>query len=210
MLAKEWRKRMISSTRGRVLSLLRWGPRTVSELAEPMGLTDNGVRTHLAALERDGLIRQEGVRRTGGKPSYVYELTPDAEALFPKAYASVLSEVLGYVREQSGQAGLQEFVRAVAQRAARRLPAGDPQNLRSRADAAVGVLNELGGLAEVVEAEDSLEIRGYSCPLSSVVQENPETCALAEELVRSIVGSDVVECCDRTGTPRCAFRIAKG
>ena len=209
MMAKEWRQRMLSSTRGRVLSLLRWGPRTVAELAAAVGLTDNGIRTHLAALERDGLVRQEGVRRTGGKPSYVYELTPDAEALFPKGYASVLSEILAYVREQSGSEGLRSFVRAVAQRAARRLPAGQDEDLRSRVDAAAGVLAELGGLAEVIEDEDAVHIRGYSCPLSTVVKDNPETCALAEELVRGIVRTDVKECCDRTGTPRCNFSIAK-
>jgi predicted ArsR family transcriptional regulator len=149
------------------------------------------------------------VRRTGGKPSYIYELTPDADALFPKGYASVLSEILAYVREQSGSAGLRSFVQAVAQRAASRLPFGDRADLRSRVDAAAGVLAELGGLAEVVEDEEAMHIRGYSCPLSSVVKDNPETCALAEELVRSIVGTEVEECCDRTGTPRCAFSIAK-
>jgi predicted ArsR family transcriptional regulator len=209
MLAKEWRQRMLSSTRGRVLSLLRWGPRTVSELAASVGLTDNGVRTHLAALERDGLVKQEGVRRTGGKPSYVYELTADAEALFPKGYASVLSEVLAYVREQEGREGLRNFVRAVARRTASKLPRDEQANLRARVDAAVGVLGELGGLAEVAEDERSLHIRGYSCPLAAVVKDSPETCALAEELVRSIVGADVEECCDRSGTPRCAFSIAK-
>jgi predicted ArsR family transcriptional regulator len=200
---------MLSSTRGRVLSLLRWGPRTVAELATSVGLTDNGVRTHLAALERDGLIRQEGVRRTGGKPSYVYELTADADALFPKGYAAVLSEVLAYVRETNGSEGLRNFVRAVAQRATRALPQSDPNDLRTRVDAAVSALAELGGVAEVVEDERSLNIRGHSCPLASVVKDNPETCALAEELVRSIVGADVEECCDRSGTPRCAFSIAK-
>ena len=209
MLAKEWRQRMLSSTRGRVLDLLRRGPSTVSELASSIGLTDNGVRTHLAALERDGLIRQEGSRRTGGKPSYVYELTPDAEALFPKGYASILSEVMGYVREREGSEGLQTFLRSVAQRAARKLAPSDRGNLRARVDAAVTVLNELGGLAEVVEDEQALHIRGYSCPLASVVQENPETCALAEELVGGVVGAPVTECCERNGTPRCRFTVDK-
>jgi predicted ArsR family transcriptional regulator len=206
MIAKEWRQRMLSSTRGRVLSLLRWGPRTVSELAASVGLTDNGVRGHLAVLERDGLVRQEGVRRTGGKPSYVYQLTPDADALFPKGYASVLSEVLAYVRDTQGREGLKEFVRGVARRTASNLPHGN-DDLRSRVDAAAAALTELGGLVEVVEDDAALHIKGFSCPLSAVVRDNPETCALTEELVRTIVGEDVVECCDRTGTPRCAFKI---
>ena len=33
-------------------------------------------------FERDGLVRQSGERRSGGKPAYVYELTPQARQLF--------------------------------------------------------------------------------------------------------------------------------
>src|SRR5687768_15199572 len=112
-MGKRWSDRMLASTRGRVLSLLRWGPRTVNELADALGVTDNAVRIHLSSLERDGLIHQEGVRRGASKPSNVYRLSTEAESLFPKAYATVLAEVLGLVREQQGEAGLETFLRAV-------------------------------------------------------------------------------------------------
>ncbi|MGQ0563370.1 MAG: helix-turn-helix transcriptional regulator [Gemmatimonadota bacterium] len=206
MVEKHWRQRMLSSTRGRVLSLLRWGPRTVNELADTLELTDNAVRIHLAALERDGLVQQQGVRRGIGKPAYVYHLSSEAESLFPKAYATVLSETLAYVREQSGSAGLEAFVRAVGKRAGQKA-SGAGATLKDRLDAAVAVLQELGGLAEVQEDNGTILIRGFSCPLSEVVGSNPEACALAEELVSGIVGKPVVECCERNGTPRCAFRI---
>jgi predicted ArsR family transcriptional regulator len=38
---------------------LRWSGRTVEELARALGLTDNGVRVHLAVLERDALCGSE-------------------------------------------------------------------------------------------------------------------------------------------------------
>jgi predicted ArsR family transcriptional regulator len=205
---KEWRQRMLATTRGRVLSLLRWGPRTVNELASGVDLTDNAVRLHLAALERDGLVEQEGVRRGTSKPSLVYQLTPEAENLFPKAYATVLSDVLSLVRDQRGQEGLREFLRSVGRRAAERVPVGQP-SLRDRVDAAVGVLGELGGLVDVVEEKEAFTIRGFSCPLAAIVGQNPEACALAEELVGGITNAQVTECCDRTGTPKCSFRVQR-
>lgn len=206
-MASRWREKLLSSTRGRVLSLLRWGPRTVNELASSLALTDNAVRLHLSALERDGLVEQEGVRRGPSKPSLVYQLTAEAETLFPKAYATVLAEVLDYVREQQGRAALETFVRAVGRRAGDRARAGDP-SLRARVDAAVALLGELGGLATVEEEGDALMIRGLSCPLSAVVADTPEACALAEELVSGVVGAPVQECCDRSGVPRCSFRVS--
>ena len=47
---------------------------TVDELARELDLTNNGVRAHLATLERDGIVRQSGVVRResgGGKPAYL-------------------------------------------------------------------------------------------------------------------------------------------
>lgn len=205
-----WRGRLLATTRGRVLALLRWGPRTVNELAASIGITDNAVRIHLSSLERDGLVDQVGVRRGTGKPAHVYRLSADAEQLFPKAYATVLTEVLGLVREREGDEGLTRFLRAVGRRAGERAAASQP-TLRERVDAAVSLLGELGGLATVEEKGDELLIQGFSCPIAALVGSNPEACGLAEELVSGVVGVPVTECCDRSGdTPRCAFRVARG
>ena len=58
-----WNKRLLASTRGRILALLRAENRTVNDLAAILKLTDNAVRAHLVSLERDGLIQQHGTRR---------------------------------------------------------------------------------------------------------------------------------------------------
>ena len=76
--------RFWTSTRGRIILLLRRESRTVNELAEALGLTDNAVRAQLTALERDGLVRQSGTRPGKRKPNVVYDLTAKAEHLFPK------------------------------------------------------------------------------------------------------------------------------
>src|SRR5882672_10770437 len=88
--------RVMEGTRGRIISLLRRGARTVEELAQSVELTDNAVRAQLTSLERDGLVRQEGVRRGpgAGKPAVLYQLYPDAEPLFSAAYPPVLTELL--------------------------------------------------------------------------------------------------------------------
>lgn len=76
-------QRFFASTRGRIVLLLLRACCTVDELAQALALTDNAVRSHLATLERDGLVRRCGERRGGAKPASVYELAPDAEQLFP-------------------------------------------------------------------------------------------------------------------------------
>src|ERR687885_2014067 len=111
-----WDRKFFESTRGQLVTLLRRGGRTVEELARALGLTDNGVRAHLAALERDGIVRQRGsVRRGsgGGKPAFVYELTPEAEELFPKAYEPVLRELLDALAQRLGPEESEALLRSV-------------------------------------------------------------------------------------------------
>ena len=62
-------RRFLESTRGQVVLLLRRGARTVEELAQALGLTDNAVRSHLAALERDGLVRRMAFAEERGRGS---------------------------------------------------------------------------------------------------------------------------------------------
>src|SRR3954454_23138598 len=95
----EWDRRFFASTRGRIVELLRRSSRTVEELAGALDLTDNAVRGHLAALERDRLVQQQGTRRGAGKPAFEYVLTREAEGLFPKAYAPVLGNVLAVLQD---------------------------------------------------------------------------------------------------------------
>lgn len=203
-------QKFFEGTRGKVVTLLRRSGRTVEGLARELDLTDNGVRAHLATLERDGIVRQRGsVRRGsgGGKPAYIYELTTEAEELFPKAYEPVLSQLLDVLATQLGPEESEALLRSVGRRIAegQTVPAG---GVRGGLEAAVGVLNELGGLAELEVRDGSFVIRGYSCPLAGVAPDHPEVCRMVETLLTDLVGAPVYEHCDRGERPRCCFEVA--
>ena len=203
-------QKFFEGTRGKVVTLLRRGGRTVEGLARELGLTDNGVRAHLATLERDGIVRQRGsIRRGsgGGKPAFVYELTPEAEELFPKAYEPVLRELLDALAQRLGPEESEALLRSVGRSMAEgQAPA--THSIRARLEEAVGVLNDLGGLAELEERDGSFVIRGYSCPLAAVTPGHPEVCRLAETLIAELAGVPVGERCDRGKRPRCCFEVA--
>jgi predicted ArsR family transcriptional regulator len=209
-LATSLDRKFFESTRGRIVGLLRRTGCTVEELARELGLTDNGVRAHLATLERDGIVRQRGsVRRGsgGGKPAYVYELTPEAEDLFPKAYEPVLLRLLDVLSERLGPEESEELLRVVGRGLVegRTAPSDDAH---ARLEAAVDVLNELGGLAVLEERDGRFVIQGYSCPLAAVTPDHPEVCRMAEALLTELAGVPVSEHCDRGEKPRCCFEVA--
>jgi predicted ArsR family transcriptional regulator len=209
-LATNRDEKFFESTRGRIVTLLRRSGRTVEDLARALDLTDNGVRAHLAILERDGIVRQRGsVRRSsgGGKPAYIYELTQEAEDLFPKAYEPVLRRLLDVLSNQLGPEEAEALLRSVGRRLAEE-HSTRADGAHARLEVAVDVLNELGGLAELEERDGAVVIRGYSCPLAGVTPDHPEVCRMAETLIAELAGVPVHERCDRGERPRCCFEIA--
>ncbi len=206
----DWLSTLVGETRGRLLRLVRRAGLSIGELAEALGISENAVRTHVAAAERDGLVRQAGVQRsTGGKPARLYELTPEAEELFPKAYALVLGELVQTLREEDGAAGAVERLRRVGRRLASRAGPREEGGAAAVATAAA-LLESIGGSVEVIEEADGWIIRASGCPLSGVVTEEPDVCGLAESLVAEVTGRRVVECCRRSDRPRCEFRVYAG
>ena len=207
----EWLDSFLGGTRARILRLLRHSRRTIAELAEAVGVSGNAVRGHVSALQADGLVEDAGTAAsTGGKPAHLYDITPRAEELFPKAYAAILVELIRTLEDRDGRDRTLDLLRATGARAARGVEPASPDPA-DRVEAAAEVLRALGGDVVVSHSEEGWDIRGFGCPLSGAVVAEPDTCRLAEGLVASVTGLPVTECCDRSGgRARCAFRIAGG
>jgi predicted ArsR family transcriptional regulator len=201
-------KRFFESTRGQIVTLLRGAPCTVEDLAEKLNLTDNAVRAHLATLERDGLVRQSGLRRGPRKPHFTYVLTDEADRLFPKAYDALLNQLIAVLKTRLSPPELEAALREVGRAMAANAPAGQNANLESRVRSALTVLEAIGGSAQIVKQEDKFLIEANGCPLAAAVSVHPEVCRLAESLVAEIVKAPVHEQCDRTSRPKCRFEIS--
>jgi len=200
-------KRFFDSTRGQIVTLLRAAPCTVEELAGKLNLTDNAVRAHLSTLERDGLVRQSGLRRGPRKPHFTYVLTEEADKLFPKAYDALLNQLIGVLKTRLEPAEIEDVLREVGRALAAGSPSGNGVSLETRVQTALKVLEAIGGAAVIEQHGDKLVIVSSGCPLAAAVSVHPEVCRLAETLVAEIVKVPVEERCDRTGRPKCRFEL---
>ena len=201
-------KRFFESTRGRIVTLVRGTRKTVNELAEELELTDNAVRAHLLSLERDGLIKQSGIQRGTRKPHYSYELTAEADNLFPKAYDALLNQLITVLKGRLAPATLEQVLRDVGRSlAGAQVGSRKNGNLESRVGRGLTALEAIGGAARIEKEKGKFFIRSESCPLAAAVAEHPEVCQLAETLLSEIIGTEVGERCDRDGSPRCRFEV---
>lgn len=201
----KWLGRLLAGSRGRVLAHLRAAPSTVGELSSALALSANAVRSHLQALERDGLVMAEPVPRGGvGKPAHEYRITAEAAALTPKAYDAVLDVVLSAARDKVGAQGYSQILKSVA---ARLSAGGLPKaSFAARLADTRALLASIGAAVDVERSGRKLRMTGSDCPLSGIVSSHPELCAVLADVVARRLGVPVRDCCDRSAPlPRCCF-----
>lgn len=202
-------RRLLSTTRGQILAMLRGAGRTVADLARALHITENGVRSHLSTLERDGYVRQAGVIKGSRKPFLAFELTDEGERLFPKAYGPLLAELLEVLSEAVSEEELLRVCRETGRRLAAKLaPNTDRMAFEQRIAMAMEVLASIGAAAELVESESGHEIKGRSCPIADAVSAEPRACEVARTIVSEIVGAEAIERCAKGDRPRCHFVFA--
>src|SRR5688500_7200824 len=89
----------MQTTKQQILTLLkRAGSITIEEAAGALSVASMTARQHLAGLEKDGLVTAEKVRRSLGRPHYLFTLTLKGEDLFPRRFdllAQIFLEEVG-------------------------------------------------------------------------------------------------------------------
>lgn len=202
------KKPRFGSRRAEVVELLRRGIGTVSELAIRLRLTDNAVRSHLLALEREGLVNRKGSHPGTRRPHELFQLTSRAQKLLVQASDASLSALLEAMKQRLSAKQLRELLESGGAALASRFEKdGAKRTLRARVQNAARLLNALGGAAKVEKTEDGFCIRSHGCPLTAVVAEHPETCLLVENFLTRVIGARVREHCLRGAQSRCRFSI---
>lgn len=207
------RKQLLeSSSRGRIVALLRRGALTADEIAAELGVTAAAIRAHVTAMERDGIVRRAGQRSGTTRPSQMFTLTSEVEQLLSGAYVPLLIEL---VRQSAARVEPKDF-RDLMRNTGRGLAAAFPRStvadapLAARIHAVSALLNEqFGSTMKVEKSNNHYVLRGFGCPLAALTGSHPTVCLAIESLIATLLGTRVEECCDRTERPRCCFLVGR-
>lgn len=191
-----------------VLDGIRRGAHSVNALADLLGVTDNGVRLHLTALERDGLI-QRGVRRSGqaGQPAAEYVLTASGEVALSQAYAPALTALVEALGARLESRSARSVFAEAGRRLAAQMPSGAKGPLSERAHACARLLESLGARIDVTASRSKATLVGAGCPLAGAVRAEPATCHLIEALLESHADVKVAMRCQHGEQPACRFEL---
>lgn len=179
----------LPTTRRAILTLLkRRGPLDAGGVASELALTPAAVRQQLARLEEDGLLTHrdqvpDEARR--GRPRHVYELTTAAEALFPKRYGDLTTELLGYLGGPGGAQVDELFEQRRRRRVADALPKTAHLPFDEQVVALTRILDEDGYLAEAERLPDGTwRITEHNCAILTVAHGFSQACTSEIAFIR--------------------------
>lgn len=207
-----------SSLRRDLLLRLRLdGPSSPDQLAERIGASRTGVLQQLRALEAAHLVSRQTVRHGVGRPRHLYDVTADAQDLFPSNYDGLALGLLAAIESVGGEDLLDQVF------AARRRQLGDrvrgqmaervaPEApLLERVRELAVIQGDQGYLADATLSPDgTIRLREHNCAIYHIAAGSPAACQAELELFSEILGADVVrEQHIASGDRCCSYRIAE-
>lgn len=195
------------------------GGSTVKEIADVLNISINATRQYLIILEKEGYLISKSKKSSTGRPAILYSLHESALEAFPKEYRDFSIQLLDVVQKQFGKQKTRELLKEVGKQIAENIKPifevklggkSSDASLKDRLNGLIKVYEEFGKYPELVEKEDSFELRNYNCLVFGVVQKNPLVCAVDETIIIELVDVEAKkEKCIRDGDGVCLYRIYK-
>lgn len=203
---------MAEPRRALLKSLKGQGPKAISQLAEEVGITYEGVRQHLSQLELEGWIQRRIEPRTPGpgRPRSLYHLTIAGDHLFPKGYDDLAVALIDAAADRLGKKAVQDLLEEVATRKVEQWqPAVEGLPLEGRLEVLKNIYVADDPFCKVEYGPDEApRLVEMNCPYLEVARRRPALCSVTVSVLRRLLGRPVV----RTerfqeGDGRCVFRV---
>jgi predicted ArsR family transcriptional regulator len=207
-----------SNLRRELLLRLRLdGPSSPDQLAERIGASRTGVLQQLRALEAANLVTRQTVRHGVGRPRHLYDVTSDAQDLFPSNYDGLAAGLLAAIEAVGGDDLLDQVFAARRRQLGDRVRdhmadrVGPDAPLHDRVRELAVVQADQGYLADMtLDVDGTIRLREHNCAIYHVAAGSPAACQAELELFSEILGADIVrEQHIASGDRCCTYRIAE-
>jgi predicted ArsR family transcriptional regulator len=200
-----------------LVRLRREGAASPDQLAAAIGASRTGVLQQLRALEATNFVSRQTVRHGVGRPRHLYDVTADAQELFPSNYDGLAAGLLTAIGAVGGEQLVEQVFQArrrqIGDRVRRELDdrVGSAAPLVDRVRALAVIQDEQGYLADaVIDPDGSIRLREHNCAILDVARGQVAACEAELDLFREVLGADVVrETHIASGDRCCSYRVAE-
>ena len=206
-----------SALRRQILVFLRRsGPTSPDQLAAAIGASRTGVLQQLRALEATHFVSRQTVRHGVGRPRHLYDVTPDAQELFPSNYDGLAEGLLAAIGAVGGEQLIEQVFlarrRQIGERVRRELDerVGPDAPLADRVRALAVIQDEQGYLADAVLGPDgTVRLQEHNCAIYDVATGEQAACDAELAMFKDVLGVEVVrETHIASGDRCCSYRVA--
>lgn len=200
-----------------LVRLRRDGAASPDQLAGAIGASRTGVLQQLRALEATGFVSRQTVRHGVGRPRHLYDITDEAQELFPANYGALAAGLLTAINAVGGEALVEQvFIarrRQIGDRVRQEIHdrVGAKASLAERVRELAVLQDEQGYLANAVIGSDgTIRLREHNCAILDVARGARAACDAELDLFRDVLGANVVrETHIATGDRSCTYRIVE-
>ncbi len=187
--------------------LRKAGDRSVSDLAQALGVTATAVRQRLGRLLAGGLIERTLVRSGRGRPSHAYQLTDAGRRKAGANFGDLAVALWQEVRQIQDP----EIRRGLLQRLAGRMAESHEQEMAGET-----LAERMESLAEMyrrrdvpfeVDASGELPVlTALACPYPGLAEQDRTVCSMEKLLFQELLGENVrLSGCRLDGQDCCTF-----
>jgi len=183
------------SRRSILMLLKKRGEAGAVELATALDVTPSAIRQHLSSLVDTGLVARRATPHGPGRPPFAFSLASAGEALFPRTYSELTTELLEYVEEEDP-----DLLEQIFERRRRRRVEQAKERLRgkrsfaSRVAELTSILDADGYLAEFTRRPDgSYLVTEHNCAILGVAQRYGLACSTEIEFLREALPEATID-----------------
>lgn len=194
--------------------LKKFGPKSISDLADHMNVTTEGARFHLLKLESGGMVESESVAEGRGRPKQIWSLTEKGHTRFPDRHAELTTNLIRMMRETLGESAINQVIDKHQQKMEERYSkeTKGASALKERLSLLADIRTREGYMAEFkIEDGHFLFIENH-CPICSAAKICQEFCRAELQTFQSVLGEGVrIERTEHivAGGRRCAYKISE-
>jgi DeoR family transcriptional regulator, suf operon transcriptional repressor len=199
-------------TKHDILKLLMKQELSSQALADELGVSPTAVRQHLETLAALGLVQRRKVVTQPSRPTFLYQLSPQGAAAFPKRYDLLLTLMVDVLLERHGVETVAVIVQDAARRLAERVrPRFANADAPRRWDLLLDWLEEeLAWHADVSVDNGRHRLTIHQCPFQEISTKQPAVCGVFfRTLIQSLYAEVEIEHVGAvTGPACCSLLIA--
>lgn len=188
------------------------GAATIAQISGLTGVSYEGVRQQMVALEEEGWVVGRLQKRPAGsvgRPTKDYLLTVAGEHLFPKQYDLLTSALIETLQARLGIETLREVLATLTDARVRKwAPLLQGKTLEEKIDALKGLYLDDDPFMDVERGPEGIRLIERNCPFLNVAIAHPALCSISVSMLTRLLGVRVLrEERFQAGDRRCVFRI---